>query len=168
MRIGNDFTSIHSQKMTPTTDAKSAGFVNRQPDSEVTVNISPEGWEAYRRGSAASEGSKSIAKSLGLQECQTCKNRSYKDVSNDPSVSFQTPTHISPGQSAAAVSSHENEHVSNERAKAEQGGREIISQTVTLKTSICPECKRVYVSGGVTNTLSRPKEQAKNVINELI
>ena len=86
-------------------------------------------------------------------ECKTCSSRKYKDISNDPSVSFQSPTHISPGQSAAMVSSHENEHVSSEKAKAAEEGREIISQTVTLSTAICPECKRVYISGGVTRTV---------------
>jgi len=103
----------------------------------VVVDISPTGWAA-----------------LSAQECKTCDSRTYKDVSGDPSVSFQTPTHISPGQSAAVVASHESEHVSNERLNAERDGREIISQTVTLSTSICAECKRVYVSGGTTRTIS--------------
>jgi uncharacterized protein with PIN domain len=53
------------------------------------------------------------------------------------------------------VAAHENEHVASEQQKAEQEGREIVSQTVMLYSSICPECKRVYVSGGETRTVSR-------------
>ena len=39
-------------------------------------------------------------------ECQTCKNRKYQDGSNDPSVSFKTPTKLSPDKAAYAVRSH--------------------------------------------------------------
>ena len=35
---------------------------------------------------------------------------------------------------------------------------------VTLNTSICPECKRVYISGGVTKSaISAPKDKGNNV-----
>ena len=44
------------------------------------------------------------------------------------------------------------EHVSNAYAKAEQNNGKVLQASVTLKTSVCPECGRVYVSGGVTNT----------------
>ena len=124
----------------------------------IVVDISPEGWAAYARGEAQDDKLGSAA-AANPTECQTCKSRTYMDVSDDPSVSFQTPTHISPGQSAAAVASHEMEHVTNEQAKAEKEGREIVSQSVTLQTSICPECKRVYVSGGVTRTVSAQKQE---------
>ena len=86
--------------------------------------------------------------------CKTCAGRKYQDVSADPSVSFQMPAHISPGQSAASVAAHEREHVSNEQASAAQEGRKIISQTVRLKTAMCPECMRVYIAGGETRTTS--------------
>jgi hypothetical protein len=86
--------------------------------------------------------------------CETCRNRTYQDVSDDPSVSFQTPTRIGPGQAAALVMAHEREHVSNEQAEADREGRRVISQSITLETSICPECGRVYVSGGVTRTVT--------------
>jgi len=85
-------------------------------------------------------------------ECQTCKNRTYQDVSNDPGVSFKAPGRISPSASAAVVRSHEQEHVSNERAKAQREGKQVVSQTVTIYTAVCPECGRSYVSGGVTRT----------------
>ena len=177
MRIGNDLPFAHAQDphvQNPEMahNANSAGQGRSQTGPGVVVDISPEGWEAGRlAGQKASErsngqsGGRSVAQIASDQECQTCKNRRYVDVSDDPSVSFQTPTHISPGQSAAAVSSHEGEHVANEQAKADQEGREIISQTVTLKTSICPECKRVYVSGGTTYTLSMQKPQTENAVD---
>ena len=119
----------------------------------ITVDISPEGLAAYAKAKAT-KNVKGMEKLAALTECQTCKNRKYKDVSNDPSVSFQTPTNINPGQSAAMVRAHESEHVSNEKAKAEEEGRRVISQTVTLESSICPECGRIYISGGVTKTVT--------------
>ena len=131
--------------------------VQNRPDPGVEVDISPQARAAYARGVGAensAEAARSIAAASPTQ-CATCESRTYQDVSDDPSVSFQTPTHISPGQSAAAVASHEAEHVANEQAKADREGYEIVSQTVTLHSSICPECKRVYVSGGTTRTLSR-------------
>jgi hypothetical protein len=127
----------------------------KQPGSGVggvIVDISPEGREAARKiKMEASNNSKDI---LEGERCETCANRKYQDVSNDPSVSFQTPTKIAPGAAASAVAAHESEHVAHEKAKAEREGREIVNQTVTLKTGICPECHRMYVSGGVTRTTS--------------
>ena len=169
MRIGNDLPFVYaqnpnSQNAVLTHYAGSEGQPRSQADPAVVVNISPEGREAWRKASESGKGqADGVAGAANVQECQTCKNRRYVDGSDDPSVSFQTPTHISPGQSAAAVSSHESEHVANEQAKADQEGREIISQTVTLETSICPECKRVYVSGGVTHTISRQKRQLEDL-----
>lgn len=94
----------------------------------------------------------------GIKECQTCKNRKYQDGSDDPSVSFQTPTEIDPKAAASIVRSHEQEHVSHEQAKADREGRKVVSQTVTLHTAICPECGRVYISGGTTRTVTKGTE----------
>ena len=135
----------------------SAPFIAGQPDNpDVVIDISPAG-----RGLFGQKGARGIDKTVGVKECQTCKNRKYQDVSNDLSVSFQTPTKISPGQAAFAVAAHEAEHVASDRASAIREGREIISQTVSLKTAICPECGAVYVSGGVTRTISRAKVDMK-------
>jgi hypothetical protein len=112
--------------------------------------------------------SKSISKITEYQGCETCKNRKYKDVSNDPSVSFQTPTRISPNAAASAVAAHEREHVAHETHKAEEEGREIINQTVTIKTGICPECHRIYVSGGVTRTTSVESAPAEDSSGRLV
>lgn len=94
-------------------------------------------------------------------ECQTCANRKYQDQSSDPSVSYQAPTKISPNAAASAVMSHEMEHVSNERANARRDNREIVSQSVTLKFDICPECGRTYVAGGETRTVTKSKPEQK-------
>ena len=88
------------------------------------------------------------------ERCHTCESRKYVDRSDDSSVSFQTPTHISTNMSAAAVAGHEREHVSNEQSKARREGREIVNQTVTMTYDRCPECGKSYVSGGTTRTTS--------------
>jgi len=87
-------------------------------------------------------------------ECKACKSRRYVDQSDDPSVSFQTPSKINSSMSAAAVSSHEQEHVRNERGNAMREGREITHQSVTLTYDTCPECGKSYVSGGTTRITS--------------
>ena len=92
-------------------------------------------------------------------ECQTCESRKYQDGSDDPGVSFKTPTNLSPEQAAAAVRGHEQEHVVREQAEAVRENRRVVSQSVTLHTVICPECGRVYVSGGVTRTTTAAASQ---------
>lgn len=84
-------------------------------------------------------------------ECQTCKNRKYKDGS-DEMVSFKSPAHISPQAAASRVRAHEMEHVANAYSKASTGNGKVISASVSIKTGVCPECGRVYISGGETNT----------------
>lgn len=90
-------------------------------------------------------------------ECKTCESRRYVDRSDDPSVSFQTPTRLSPNMAASAVASHENEHVSHEKGKAQREDREIVNQSVTFKYDVCPECGRNFISGGTTHTTSIKK-----------
>lgn len=94
---------------------------------------------------------------LGPAKCETCSTRTYQDVSDDPSVSFQSATHISPEAAPAAVRSHEQEHVVNERNTARREGKEVAYQHVQIHTCSCPECGRVYVSGGTTTTAVRSK-----------
>ncbi len=88
-------------------------------------------------------------------KCQTCEQRKYQDGSDDAGVSFKTPTRIDPGQVASAVRGHEMEHVYREQAKAQREGRKVVSQSVTLHTAICPECGKVYISGGTTRTATK-------------
>ena len=99
--------------------------------------------------------SKSAQKVMEEGECQTCKERKYQDGSDDPGVSFKTPTSVAPEQAASAVRGHENEHVVREQAKAQREDRKVVSQSVTYHTSICPECGKVYVSGGTTRTVTK-------------
>jgi hypothetical protein len=86
------------------------------------------------------------------EECQTCKNRKYVDGSNE-NVSYKSAAHIAPGAAGNAVRAHEGEHVSNAYTKASQNNGKVISASVSIHTSVCPECGRTYVSGGTTNTM---------------
>ena len=87
-------------------------------------------------------------------ECQTCKNRKYQDGS-DEMVSFKAAGHIDPNNAASVVMSHEQEHVSNAYQKADKGNGEVVRASVRLKTDVCPECGRTYISGGETTTQIR-------------
>ena len=85
-------------------------------------------------------------------ECETCANRTYQDGSDENDVSFKAPGHISPSIAATVVLGHEHEHVANAYEKEQSGNAKVQSVTVRLHNDICPECGRVYVAGGVTNT----------------
>lgn len=85
-------------------------------------------------------------------ECETCKHRKYVDGSNEGNVSYKTPTHIDPSAAAGAVASHEGMHVHNAYAKASKEGGRVLQASVSIHTAVCPECGRVYVSGGTTTT----------------
>ena len=88
------------------------------------------------------------------EDCQTCAKRKYQDGSNE-NVSFKSAAHISPEAAASAVRAHEGEHVSNAYTSAAQKGGKVISASVSIHTSVCPECGRTYVSGGTTSTQIR-------------
>lgn len=93
------------------------------------------------------------------EECETCANRTYVDGSDESDVSFKTPGHISPEASAAKVSAHEYEHVRNAMQEDKKEDAELVSVSVSLKTAICPECGKTYVSGGETRTTMRYGEE---------
>ena len=105
-------------------------------------------------GSAMGFGA-SAAKSPGRKsspaECETCKNRKYQDGS-DEMVSFKSAAHISPNASGSRVRAHEQEHVNNAFKKTSMENGKVISASVSIRTNVCPECGRTYVSGGETNT----------------
>ncbi len=92
-------------------------------------------------------------------ECQTCKNRKYQDGSDDPGVSFKTASKVGPEGAAAAVRGHEYEHVNRNQAKAAREGKEVVYQSVRIKTAICPECGESYVAGGETTTVTKTKPE---------
>jgi hypothetical protein len=135
--------------------------------SPVAIPFSPDDSEnpsiAVSQDRSVGNGSPSekLQKQLGIKECQTCKTRKYQDVSNDPGVSFKAPTHVSPDASAAAVATHESEHVQHNQAAASRDGKKVISQTVQIFTSVCPECGRVYTSGGKTTTVTSDNPKPK-------
>jgi len=102
----------------------------------------------------------------GKKECQTCKNRKYIDGSNESNVSFKTPAHISVANSASAVAAHEYQHVANAVKEGSKKGNRLLSVSVTLRTSVCPECGRTYTSGGTTKTTMLKSSENANVSKE--
>lgn len=104
-------------------------------------------------------GAERVQEAMEEGECQTCERRKYQDGSDDPGVSFKTAAHIAPEQAASVVRGHEMEHVVREQAQARQEDRRVVSQSVTYHTAICPECGRVYVSGGTTRTATAARQE---------
>lgn len=127
----------------------------------LSMNTSYNGYGASAAGSANASGGvirnpgESTVKTAGRKsspaECQTCKNRKYKDGS-DEMVSFKSATHISPQAAASSVRAHEQEHVSNAYKDAAMNNGKVLQATVSIRTAVCPECGRSYVSGGTTST----------------
>lgn len=105
----------------------------------------------YALGNDRAEKDSAVSSS---EECQTCKNRKYQDGS-DEMVSFKSAAHISPQAAAGRVRAHEGEHVSNAYDKVAQKNGTVVYASVSIHTSVCPECGKTYVSGGTTNTAIR-------------
>lgn len=96
------------------------------------------------------------------EDCETCKRRKYQDGSDESDVSFQNPTHIDPSAAGAAVRAHEQQHVMNAYQKASEKGGKVLSVGVSIHTAVCPECGRVYVSGGLTESrIAYPKDDPR-------
>jgi hypothetical protein len=49
--------------------------------------------------------------------------------------------------------------VAHEQERAAENGQSVLT-TVSLSTAICPECGRIYVSGGTTKTLTVGEKQS--------
>lgn len=124
-------------------DAASAGMpgISSDPEEEGRVIIRNPGESTKKQA----------GKKSSPAECETCKNRKYQDGSNED-VSFKSPAHIDPNAAASRVRSHEQEHVSNAYKKAAENNGKVMSCNVSIRTDICPECGRTYVSGGTTAT----------------
>jgi len=105
------------------------------------------------KGANSSDPLVKYAKKIGAVECSTCANRKYQDQSTDAGVSFKNAAHISPENAFAVVSAHEQEHVQEAKSRTNQEGSELISASVRIFVSTCPECGRTYVSGGETRTV---------------
>lgn len=106
-----------------------------------------------------------LMKRSGQVECKTCKNRKYQDGSNEM-VSFKSPGHIDPSASGSVVRAHEQEHVANAYNKAATKNGQVLQASVTLKTAICPECGKSYVSGGKTQTQIKYDESNPYSVNQ--
>lgn len=132
--------------------------------------------ERANQGNQVSEGTPGIREgrdgsvkeiSKDKERCQTCAKRKYQDGSNE-NVSFKAAAHISPEAAGSAVRAHEGEHVSNAYTKAAQKDGKVVSASVSIHTSVCPECGRTYVSGGTTSTRIKypadPYEQRKKTL----
>lgn len=139
--------------------AVSAPSVADTPESGVVLQFS--GGSEPKSGRYTTEGipvedskrikmEKARMKKEG-EPCQACSERKYQDGSNDAGVSFKAATNIAPEAAASLVRAHEQQHVSHERANAHEKGLTAMS-TVKIHTDICPECKKIYVSGGTTTT----------------
>ena len=145
MREGADPAEMAVRmRITPYEETAPEKIQQKSQDANGTdVKVGAEGAQA-----AAEEG-----------KCQTCEERKYQDESDDMGVSFQTATNIAPEQVASAVRGHENEHVVREQAKAQREDRRVVSQSVTLHSDICPECGKVYISGGTTRTVTAAEKE---------
>ncbi|SFT80524.1 hypothetical protein SAMN02910356_02183 [Selenomonas sp. GACV-9] len=127
--------------------------------SDMRIPASSYGWpygNNYDSNGDYSQTSdpRGIGQKSSPAECETCKRRKYQDGSNEM-VSFKAAGHIDPDNAASVVMSHEQEHVSNAYQKADTGNGEVVRASVRLKTAVCPECGRTYISGGETNTQIR-------------
>lgn len=134
---------------------------------------SPEG---VQQGNQGTEGTPGVRESKDgsvreiskdKERCQTCAKRKYQDGSNE-NVSFKSAAHISPEAAGSAVRAHEGEHVSNAYTKAAQKDGKVISASVSIHTSVCPECGKTYVSGGTTSTRikypANPYEESRKTL----
>jgi hypothetical protein len=131
------------------------------------VNLGRTAQSASSAPAARQQGERSPAPSgtpeakkneeIGPKECKTCHSRKYKDQSNDASVSFQSPTRVSPEMAAGDVAAHEQEHVRHNAEKAKSEGLKATS-FVQIQSAACPECGRIYVSGGTTTTYYSQKQ----------
>ena len=95
----------------------------------------------------------------GSYECQTCQRREYKDVSDDSTVSFQTPTRLTPAAAEGQVRAHEQQHVTHEQARADKQDRKVVAQSVAIHYAVCSECGKSYVAGGTTTTVTKAGSQ---------
>ena len=151
---------------------------NRNDDDGINFSLYSKEDEDNKNASKNKEPHHMIIRNPGLSmlkapgrtsspaECETCANRRYQDGSDENDVSFKTPAKIAPSIAASVILGHEHEHVANAYEKEYNTNHGVHSHgshdhvhahvdqaSVRLKTDICPECGRVYFSGGVTNTV---------------
>ena len=127
-----------------------------------TSGTNPDGTVNPEEDGKSEETTKKPGRRSSPAECETCKNRKYQDGSDEANVSFKAAAHVSPEAAGAAVRAHEGMHVANAYNKAKETGGKVLQASVSIHTAVCPECGRVYVSGGETRTrIATPVESAR-------
>jgi hypothetical protein len=166
MTIGTGYDVYQNYNYTTDYAARSANRASDKTGSATRTDPSNPDSEASRIPTDPDEEKKAGRRS-SPQDCETCKKRKYQDGSDEGNVSFKTASHISPESAGSAVRAHENEHVNNAYNKAAEGNGEVLSATVSIHTSICPECGRSYISGGTTNTMIKYTNESNPYQQEL-
>ena len=142
-------------------------FNGGQSNGKALTVMEPYTLEDGGTSKSALSGKKVTPEELSHKyKCSTCESRKYKDVSSDPGVSFQVPTKVSKESARSAVAAHEQQHVARNQDKADREGREVVSQTVTYHSNVCPECGDTYISGGTTETVTREKQESPAVAEQ--
>lgn len=152
------------QQMSPYTSSPAwSAKSSRYPEDILTLSAAAMALSRQKQEGGPAENGKS-SDALGVEgkgsvsgsyECQTCQRRKYKDVSDDSTVSFQTPTRLTPGAAESQVRAHEMQHVTHEQARADKQERKVVAQSVAIHYAVCSECGRSYVSGGTTTTVTK-------------
>ena len=93
------------------------------------------------------------------------EERTYQDVSNDPSVSFKYPQKLNEYQAGIAIRAHEGEHVRDAIFKAQNKG--VLARVqVRFHTGIDRKGRR-FLKGGTTKVTFRKKGKFKKVNQSL-
>lgn len=145
----NYSTNVPKPYMTPFEEKKEEEKKERMGIEDPVKKMQEEANPVKKEEEEKNPQTKAEKRATG--ECETCKNRKYQDGS-DEMVSFKAAAHVSPQTAASAVMAHEQEHVANAYQKAGKAGGKVVQASVRIKTDVCPECGRVYVSGGETTT----------------
>lgn len=134
------------QNVTPAVRVGAEGSVIYAPNSAEWVRNNPVA-EAKEKEKARQ---KHIQEKVD-QECETCQHR--REDESEEVVSLKTSKYTAE-QSVTAVFSHEAEHVYRDKAYADMNNKEVLYQRVALQTDICPECGKLYVSGGQASAVA--------------
>jgi len=90
--------------------------------------------------------------------CGTCVSRTYQDQSGDIGVSFKGGASVAPEAAASMIFAHEREHAAIAHQEAQRTGGHADTD-IRVHTSICPDCKKVYVSGGEARVSITPPDE---------
>lgn len=158
-RFGHDFR-LHPEKST----SLGASIADPRPLDPRGKSANPE--ESRPGQTPKIEGTKeAVGGKIEPKPCQTCASRRYQDSSSDPTASMQSPTRLAPGNEASSVLAHEYQHLAYRQQEAEREGRKVTFQMVRISTSACPECGRIFVSGGQAITTTVPETTSEKPEN---